>query len=75
MGNEQTGIAKAIEAAGSQEKLAEALGCTQQNVSIWKGQGWAPIERAREIEMLYGIPRMELASPKIINMVDTGSGL
>lgn len=71
----QTGIEKAIEAAGSQVKLAEALGCTQQNVSLWRTQGWTPLDRAREIEMLYGIPRGELISPKIMGMVDSGSGL
>lgn len=70
-----SGIAEAVTAAGSQEALAAQLGVTQQAVSVWVTQGWAPKKRAIEIEMHYGIPRARLVDPKILDLVDTGSGL
>lgn len=69
------GIQAAVAAAGSQELLAEQLGVTQQAVSVWVTQGWAPKKRAIEIEMLTGVARARLVDPKILNLVDTGSGL
>lgn len=72
---DMSGIAAAVAAAGSQEQLAEQLGVTQQAVSVWVTQGWAPRKRAVEIECLTGVPRSSLVDPKILNSVDTGSGL
>lgn len=65
--NEPTGIEQAISAAGSQDALAEMLGCTQQNVSFWKGQGYAPLSRAVEIEQHTGVPRTKLINPKVVD--------
>lgn len=64
---ELTGIEQAINAAGSQERLAEMLGCTQQNVSFWKGQGYAPLARAIEIEQHTGVNRTSLINPKVVD--------
>ncbi|HEY8685938.1 MAG TPA: Cro/CI family transcriptional regulator [Chloroflexota bacterium] len=50
-------ISKAIEKAGSVKALAEALGIKPQGISQWKH---IPIEHARTIETLTGIPRHEL---------------
>lgn len=61
-----TGIEKAIAAAGNQTRLAEMLGVSRNSISLWKGQGWVPLPRAREIELLYGIGRSELAKPEIV---------
>jgi len=40
-----TGIELACYAAGSQAKLADLLGCSQQNVSMWLRRGWVPVDR------------------------------
>lgn len=67
---ELPGIDLAIAAAGSQESLAELVGCTQQNVSFWKRQGYAPVLRAVEIEQATGVPRVKLIDPRIVELVD-----
>jgi DNA-binding transcriptional regulator YdaS (Cro superfamily) len=43
-------IERAAKAAGSQSKLAEALGVTQQNVSYWKSSG-IPMEYGAAVEV------------------------
>ncbi len=60
-----TGIETAIAAAGNQSKLAEVLGVSRNSISLWKAQGWVPLGRAREIELLYGISREVLMKPSI----------
>ena len=66
---ELPGIDLAIAAAGSQELLADMVGCTQQNVSFWKRQGYAPVLRAVEIEQATGVPRAKLIDPRIVELV------
>lgn len=65
----KTGIDMAIEAVGSQEALAEQLGCSQQNVSFWKKQGHVPLLRAVEIESLTGVKRMSLVDPRFVEVI------
>lgn len=65
------GIEQAIAAAGSQDKLAAALGVTQQIISVWKFRGFAPVGRAVEMEMLYGVPRILMVSPKLLGVLDS----
>lgn len=72
---EKTGMEMAVEAAQTQEMLAQALGVTQQSISVWLKQGFAPIERAREIEMHTGVPRAKLVSPKVLAAMDSGVDL
>lgn len=67
---EKTGIEQAVEKTGSQAALARELGVTQQAVSVWLKQGYVPAGRAREIEMLCGVPRAKLASPKVMSIMD-----
>lgn len=43
-------IERAAKAVGSQTKLGEALGVTQQNISYWKGAG-IPVEYGAAIEL------------------------
>lgn len=70
MSTKQTGVVDAISAAGSQQKLAEALGVTQQAVSIWVRRGWVPLRRAQEIEAQFGVQRSRLINPRIADLVD-----
>lgn len=65
-----TGIKKAIDAAGGQVKLAEALNVSQQVVSQWHTKGWVPAGRVIEIESLYGVPRQELVKPKLRDLLE-----
>lgn len=78
MGKKQkapSGIERAIAAAGSQLKLANTLGVTQQVVSIWKFKGFAPVGRAVEMEHLYGVPRTAMVSPKLLGVLDSAVAL
>ena len=65
----QTGIARAVCKAGSQDKLARGLGVSQQAVSLWVDQGWVPLRRAEQIENKFSIPRTELVNPKILELL------
>ena len=55
-----TGIEKAIQAAGSQIKLAAMLGVKQPVIAHWKKQGWMPTPRAQQCADLFGIDMTEL---------------
>ncbi|SEN31681.1 Putative antitoxin of toxin-antitoxin system, YdaS/YdaT [Duganella sp. CF517] len=68
-----TGIAAAVAAAGTQDKLAKDLGVTQPAVQKWCKQGWVPLMRAGQIEALYNISRTRLANPKIVALLGTTS--
>lgn len=65
----RTGIDEAVYRTGSQTALAERLGCTSQNVSHWVLRGWAPLERAIQIEEALGIPRRRLIDPELLQKV------
>lgn len=67
--NYATGIAVAVERAGTQAKLAQQLGVSQQAVSQWIEQGWVPLRRAEQIEGLFTIPRSRLLDPEIVKLV------
>ena len=56
-GGSSSGLRKAIEAAGSQEKLARLLGISQQAVHHWYQ---APAGQIIAIERATGVPREEL---------------
>lgn len=68
-----TGIELAVQAAGSQMILATQLTSrfqnkrhpTQQAVSQWVRQGFAPPDRAREIAELTGVHYASLLAPKL----------
>lgn len=68
-------VDEAVALAGDQPSLARALGVTQQNVSAWVRQGYVPAKRAQEIEVLYGVDRSRLLSPKIRSAVGLGGEL
>lgn len=64
-----TGIAAAVKKVGTQAKLATKLGVSQQAISQWVDQGWAPLRRASQIGELLNIPCSELADPRILALV------
>lgn len=68
-------VDKAVEKAGSWNKLAVALGVTRQAVGQWLRQGYVPLARAKEIEMQFGIPRNNLVSPKVRSSMGVGGEL
>lgn len=63
------GIDTAVALAGSQAKLADQLGVSQQAVMKWAKRGFVPLPRAREIEALLGIPRNSLIDPKVLDLL------
>jgi len=62
----RTGIQEACDAVGDQPALADALGVSQQAVSKWVLQGFAPRERVARIAELTGVERRRLIDPKVI---------
>ena len=65
----RTGIEDAVRAAGSQGRLARALGVSQQAVSSWLRRGFVPARRVVEIESQFGVPRSDLLSPRLRDLV------
>jgi len=66
------GIEQAILASGSQKKLAEKLGVTQQFISFAKQRGWVSPDRAKQIETITGIDRWTLIEPRIADTLKDG---
>lgn len=60
MSQSASALQRAVKAAGTQEKLAAAIGTKQQNVSYWVRAGQVPAEFVLKIEEATGIPRHEL---------------
>lgn len=52
-----TGLKRALEAAGTGEKLAAALEITPQAISQWER---VPLSRVFEVERITGVPRHDL---------------
>lgn len=65
-----TGIYRAVEAAGSVSLLAKALGVTRQGIYPWLTRGYVPARRAVQIEALYKIPRNDLMDPALRAVLD-----
>lgn len=71
---EINGVKQAAQAAGSQAKLARALGVTEQAVHNWVARGWVPLRRALEIETQFGVDRVALINPRIKDLVNIVQG-
>jgi len=71
----KNGIERAVQIAGSQSALARRLGVRQPSVTQWVKQGYAPAARAKEIEMEFGVPRVDCMSPEMRDVMGTGGEL
>jgi DNA-binding transcriptional regulator YdaS (Cro superfamily) len=67
---DKIGIQLAVEAAGDQSKLAALLGVAPQAVQAWVAQGFAPVGRARQIEMHTKVDRRRVVDPAIADLFD-----
>lgn len=68
-------VTDAANKAGGVPSMARSLGVTPQAVREWVRAGHMPPARAKEAEILYGIPRAELVSPKVRNALGLGGEL
>lgn len=53
-------LQRAIDAAGSQQRLAEILGIRSASISEWKVRGRVPAERVLAVEEVSGVSRHDL---------------
>jgi DNA-binding transcriptional regulator YdaS (Cro superfamily) len=58
--HEITPLDKAIQALGSQQALADALGIKSPSITGWRQSGRIPVERCAAIEAATGVRRDEL---------------
>lgn len=72
MSTGMSGIEQAIRAVGSQTRLAEVLGCSQQNISSWLRRGYVPPRQALAIEQATGVSRAVLVDPKLAALLSAG---
>ncbi len=63
------GIREAVALAGSQKKLAEALGVRPQSVQVWVKQGYVPNDRIKKLVDLYGIDAVRLCDPALVELL------
>lgn len=66
---EVAGIRYAVMLAGSQTKLAKALGVSNTVVSTWVRKGYVPDERVKQIHDIYGIPSARLCNPAYLELI------
>lgn len=70
-----SGIRQAVTKAGGPARMARDLNVSKQAVGLWIKQGFVPQARAKDIEMMYGIERAELVSPKVRSLMGVGGEL
>lgn len=68
-------IKTVIERAGSQQALGHRLGVSQAAISKWMIRGWVPLARAAEIEATFGVPRTDIANPRIVEMLASAESM
>jgi DNA-binding transcriptional regulator YdaS (Cro superfamily) len=72
----ESGISRAAEILGGQSALARELGITSQAVQQWCGAGFCPVDRARQIHDLTGVPIVDLlALPELQTIRDISAVL
>lgn len=65
-----TGIELAVQQMGGQTELALALGVKPQAVQSWVAKGFAPVGRARQIELVAKVDRRLLVDPVIRDLFE-----
>lgn len=45
------------------------MGLSEVAIHKWVKQGWVPLERAVQIEELFGIPRSQTIEPRLLHLV------
>jgi len=58
--NPKNPLHRAIESAGSQAKLARAVGCSRCFVNKWVSKNKVPTEWCKKVEVATGVTRVEL---------------
>ncbi len=71
-GTTPRGIDQAVSLAGSQAKLGELLGVSQQAVDKWCRRGYVPLARAIEIHHQLGVSRRVLVDPELVSALSHG---
>lgn len=56
---------EAVQKGGGIVAFARRMGVTHQAIYHWRKRGWAPVERAVAIEVVYGIDRNRLMEPNL----------
>jgi len=67
--NKQDGIRDAIRSMGGQRAVAEYFNLSQQAVSLWAQQGYAPVQKAKALAEATGLPVRDLVSPHLRDLV------
>jgi hypothetical protein len=71
----ENAVTKAVDAAGGATAVGRALGVTYQAVCEWMKQGYMPAERAKQMELEFGVPRLDLMSPRVRSAIGAGGEL
>lgn len=63
-------LSLAVEAAGSISALSRKLNVSHQVANRWIKRGYVPLQRARQISTIYGLPMRELVAPALRELID-----
>jgi hypothetical protein len=64
-----TGVGRAINAAGGASALAERFGVSSEAVYQFHRKGWFPIDRAKQCAAWFDIPLVDMVSEKIASAI------
>lgn len=71
----ENAVTRAVDGAGGATAVGRALGVTYQAVCEWMKQGYMPAERAKQMELEFGVPRIDLMSPRVRSAIGAGGEL
>ncbi|MFL6728085.1 MAG: YdaS family helix-turn-helix protein [Sphingomicrobium sp.] len=60
-----SGVQQAIDKAGGKKPLADLFGVTEQAINRFLTKGYFPLERARQVADVYGIPLADMVRDDI----------
>ena len=67
-------IRESVERAGGIVAFRKALSVTHQGVYYWIKVGHVPVDKALQIEALFGTPRADIVEPKVAAALAAPSG-